>query len=228
MSYEEFLKELYSLQDLKYKEFNSKIVVADNLIGVRTPELKRLAKIIARSDYDKFINENKHEYYEDSFVHGLVLGYLKLDYDELIKYIDDFLPHIDSWAICDSTVANLKTLKKNITKDKCFNKMKEYIKSPEPFTSRFGYMVLLDYFIEEKYMDDIFDLCKDYQDHYYVKMAIAFLISVCYVKQKGRTLTFLKNNKLDDWTYNKSIQKILESSRVSNEDKKMLRSMKRK
>ena len=228
MNYNNFIKELYSLQDLKYKEFNSKIVCADNVIGVRTPELKKIAKTIARGDYETFFKENKHEYFEDSLVHGLVLGYLKLDFDDLKPYINDFLPFISNWAICDMTVANLKTYKRNKTKDICFKEIKKYIKSENPWINRFGYILLLDYYIEEKYIDEIFNLCSNYKDHYYVKMGIAWLISACYVKQKGKTLTFLKNNELDDWTYNKAIQKIIESNRVSDEDKKMLRGMKRK
>lgn len=228
MNYNDFINELYSLQDLKYKEFNSKIVVSNKVIGVRTPELKRIAKVIARGDYQTFFKENKHEYLEETLVHGLVLGYLKLDFDDLKSYIDDFLPHIDNWAICDMTVANLKVFKKNKTKDICFNEIKSYINNNNPWINRFGYILLLDYFIEEKHIDQIFDLCENYKDHYYVKMGIAWLISVCYVKFKGKTLTYLKNNKLDDWTYNKAIQKIIESNRVTLEDKKMLKGMKRK
>lgn len=228
MEYNKFIEELYSLQDLKYKEFNSKIVVSDNVIGVRTPELKKIAKTIARSNYNSFFKNNKHKYFEENLVHGLVLGYLKLNFEELRQYIDDFILYIDNWAVCDMTAANLKVFKKNKTKDICFNEIKLYINNSNPWINRFGYVLLLDYFIDENYIDEIFKLCSSYKDHYYVKMAIAWLISICYIKHKGRTLTFLKNNNLDDWTYNKTIQKIIESNRVSDEDKKMLRGMKRK
>lgn len=228
MKYEDFINELYSLQDLKYKDFNSKIVVSDKVIGVRTPELKRIAKTIARSDYDSFIKNNKHEYYEEILVHGLVLGYLKLDFDKLKCYIDNFLPLIDNWAVCDMTAANLKIFKRNKTKDICFKEIKKYIENDNPWINRFGYILLLDYYIEEEYISEIFKLCNNYKDHYYVKMGIAWLISVCYIKYKGRTLTYLKSNNLDDWTYNKAIQKIIESNRVGEDDKKILRGMKRK
>lgn len=226
MKYIDFINELYSLQDLKYRDFNKRIVGKDNLIGVRTPKLKRIAKSIARENYNEFFTNNKHEYFEETLVHGLVLGYLKLDFDELKPCINTFLPYIDNWAVCDMTVANLKIFKKNKNKDKYFNEIKNYINNDNPWINRFGYILILNYFIEEKYIDEIFKLCEIYKDHYYVKMGIAWLISICYIKQKGRTLTFLKNKKLDKWTYNKSIQKIIESNRVSNEDKKMLRGMK--
>ena len=228
MKYEDFLNELYSLQDLKYKEFHSKLIISDKLIGVRTPELKRIAKVIARSNYLDFFKNNRHELYEENMVHGLTLGYLKLEFDNLKTLVDEFIPHIDNWAVCDATVANLKVYKKNITKDKVFNEIKNYLNNDNPWINRFGYVMLLEYFIEEKYMDDIFELCENYKEHYYVKMAIAWLISECYIKQKGRTLTFLKKNKLDTWTHNKAIQKIIESYRVTEEDKILLRSLKRK
>ena len=125
-------------------------------------------------------------------------------------------------------MANLDIYKRNKTKDICFKEIEKYIKDKNPWINRFGYVLLLDYFIEEDYIDRIFKLCENYKDEYYVKMAIAWLISICYIKYKGRTLTFLKNNNLDNWTYNKSIQKIIESSRVTREDKDMLKKLKRK
>lgn len=228
MKYEDFLKELYSLQDLKYKEFHSKLIVSDKLIGVRTPELKRIAKVIARNNYKDFFKENKHELYEENLVHGLVLGYLKLSFDDLRPLVREFIPYINNWAVCDTTVANLKVYKKNKTKDLVFDEIKTYINNDNFWINRFGYVLLLNYFIEEEYIDKIFELCENYKDEYYVKMAIAWLISVCYIKFKGRTLTFLKKNKLDIWTHNKSIQKIIESNRVTIEDKKMLKGLKRK
>ena len=228
MKYEDFLNELYSLQDLKYKEFHSKLIMSDKLIGVRTPELKRIAKVIARSNYVDFFKENKHELYEENLVHGLVLGYLKLDFNDLKPLVDEFIPYIDNWAVCDATVANLKVYKKNKTKDIVFKEIKKYISNNNPWINRFGYILLLEYFIEEKYIEEIFKLCENYKDHYYVKMGIAWLISMCYIKFKGRTLTFLKSNKLDIWTHNKAIQKIIESNRVSIDDKNMLRRLKRK
>lgn len=226
--YDEFIKYLYTFQDIKYKEFHKKLILTDNLIGIRTPDLKRIAKSIARSDYKIFFKLNKHKLYEENIIHGLTLGYLKLQFNSLLPFIEDFLPFIDNWAVCDITAANLTIYKKNKTKDICFNEIKKYIKDINPWINRFGYVLLLDYFIEEKYIDEIFSLCENYKDEYYVKMAIAWLISICYIKYKGRTLTFLKNNKLDDWTYNKAIQKIIESTRVTKEDKIMLKGMKRK
>lgn len=227
-NYDNFIEYLYSLQDIKYRDFQKKLIQCDNMIGVRVPELKRIAKIIARGDYKSYFKLNKHNTFEETLIHGLVLGYLKLDFNTLKPFIDDFLPHINNWAVCDMTASNLKEYKRNKTKDICFKKIKNYIKNENYWINRFGYVLLLDYYVVDEYIDEIFKLCEDYKDEYYVKMSIAWLISICYIKYRDKTLKFLKNNKLDDWTYNKSIQKIIESNRISIEEKNKLKEMKKK
>lgn len=223
-SYNDFLELLKNNQDLKYKDFHSKLILDDNLIGVRTPILKKLAKQIASSDYNKFIELNKHNIYEEKIVHGLVIGYIKEDFDNIIKLLDEFLIYIDNWAVCDLTVSNLKFFKKN--KDKGFIQIKKYLKDTNLWINRFGYVLLLNYYIEDKYIDEIFKLCKKYKDEYYVKMSIAWLLSMCYIKYKDKTLDFLVTNVLDKWTYNKTIQKVIESNRVKKEEKNILKGMK--
>ncbi len=227
MNRDELINNLFNLQDLKYKEFHSKLILDNNLIGVRTFELKKIAKYIAQNDYKEFIKCNKHEFYEENVIHGLILGYLKLDFLSLKPYIDEFLKYINNWAVCDLTVSNLKIFKNNNFKKIGFKEVKKYINNPNPWINRFGYVLILTYYINDDYIDKIFKLCENYKDYYYVKMAIAWLISICYIKYKEKTIIFLKNNKLDNWTYNKTIQKIIESNRVSNSDKDILRKMKK-
>lgn len=224
-NYNDFINYLYDNQDLKYKEFHRKLILNDNLIGVRTPILKNIAKNISKSDYNLFIQNNKHELYEENIIHGLLLGYLKEDFNKIKELINSFLPYIDNWAICDMTVSNLKIFKKN--KNIGFKEIKKYLKNKNPWINRFGYVLLLSYYIEDKYIDEIFVLCNKYQNEYYVKMSIAWLLSMCYVKYSEKTLLFLNNNKLDNWTYNKTIQKIIESNRVTKEEKSMLRELKK-
>lgn len=226
MTYDEFIRYLYNLQDLKYKRFQKKLILSDNLIGIRTPKLKKIAKEISKSNYKLFFESNMHSLYEENLIHGLVLGYLKLDFNNLKFYIDEFIPYINNWAVCDLTASNLKIFNKY--KDDGFDQIKKYLKSNNTWINRFGYVLLLSYYINDKYIDTIFGLCNNYKDEYYVKMAIAWLISICYIKFKEKTLEFLKNNKLDDWTYNKSIQKIIESNRVTIEEKDILKKLKRK
>lgn len=224
-NYNEFINYLYSLQDIKYKNFHSKIVLANDLIGIRTPILKEIAKKIAKHDYNTFIKVNNHKIYEEKILHGLLLGYINTDFDKIKILINEFLPYIDNWAICDITVSNLKIFKKN--KKSGFYEIKNYIKSNNFWINRFGYVLLLNYYIDSSYIDKIFKLCETYKDEYYVKMSIAWLLSMCYIKYKEKTLKFLTQNKLEKWTYNKTIQKIIESNRVEKNEKETLKKLKK-
>ncbi len=226
MTYDEFIKYLYSFQDLKYRNFHKKLILTDDLIGIRTETLKKIAKAISKDNYKLFIKNNRHILYEENVIHGLLLGYLKLEFNILKIFIDEFLPFINNWAVCDLTVSNLKAFSKN--KENGFEEVKKYLKSKNTWINRFGYVVLLNYYIEDKYIDKIFKLCENYPDEYYVKMSIAWLISMCYIKYKNKTIQYLNNCKLDIWTYNKTIQKIIESNRVSKEEKEILKKMKKK
>ncbi len=228
MRYEEFLKELNSLQDLKFKDFHSNLIHDDNLIGVKTADLKNVAKKIVKADYDAFIKENKHSFYEENLVHGLLLGYIKKDYIELKKYIDDFIPYIDNWAVCDLTAANLKIYKKKAIREEAFNDIKGYINDKNPWINRFGYVLLLYYYIDDEHIDEIFKLCEKETQEYFVKMAVAWLLSMCFVSYKKDTLAFFKDNKLDKWTYNKALQKLIESKMITDKEKDKLRKMKKK
>ena len=224
--YDKFLEYLYSLEDNKYREFSSKLIFDSNIIGIRTPILKQIAREISVSDYNYFILNNTHKTYEENMLEGLVLGYLKIDFNNVIDLLNNFVKYIDNWAVCDQTAANLKIFKKN--KDKGLNAIKKYLKDKNYWINRFGYVLLLDYYIEDKYLYEIFKFFDDYKDEYYVKMSIAWLISTCYIKYKDKTIEYLKNNTLDDWTFNKAIQKIIESKRVSLKDKEYLKGLKRK
>lgn len=223
-NHNEFINYLYTFQDTKYRDFHKKLILTDNLIGIRTPILKKIAKEISKNDYKKFIKFNKHSLYEENILHGLLLGYLKLDFSDLKPLLDEFLPYIDNWATCDLTASNLKIFAK--LGDIGFNEIKYYIKSNNCWINRFGYVLLLDYYVNDLYIDKIFMLCENYKDEYYIKMAIAWLLSICYIKYKDKTLKYLSKSKLDKWTYNKTIQKIIESNRISKEEKDKLRSMK--
>ena len=220
--YNKFIEYLFSLKDDEYKKFNQKIVKTDNIIGIRLPILKNIAKIIAKNDYLSFIKNNKHQYSEEIMLHGLVITYLKIDFNESIKLFDEYIKYIDSWATCDSVVMNYKIVSKNL--DICLIKIKEYLKSDKPFIKRVG-IVLLFYYLNDDYIDEVLKLINSVKsDDYYVKMANAWLISICLVKYYDKTVKFLKSCQLDDWTYNKALQKAIESYRIK--DKETLRKMK--
>lgn len=211
-----FYEYLFSLQDLKYKEFHQKLVNKE-IIGIRTFKLKEIAKEISNKDYLNYINNCKHIYYEDTIIHGLVITYLKDDFNNIINLFDDFIPYIDNWATCDIVVSNFKIFKKN--KEVGYKKVLEYINSNEEFKIRVGLVLLLDYYIEPDYLNKIFKICDEINNKdYYVLMAIAWLISICYIKYPNETYKYLLNNKLDNWTYNKTISKIIDSNRIKNKD----------
>ncbi len=221
--YNKFIEYLFSLKDDEYQKFNQRIVKTNNIIGIRLPILKNIAKIIAKGDYLSFIKNNKHQYFEEIMLHGLVITYLKIDFNESIKLFDEYIKYIDSWATCDSIVMNYKIVKKNL--DAFLIKIKEYLKSNQPFIKRVG-IVLLFYYLNDDYINEVLKIADSItDDDYYVKMANAWLISMCLVKYHDKTIEFLKKSHLDDWTYNKALQKAIESYRIK--DKDFLRKMKR-
>ena len=224
-NYNKFINYLFTFEDIKYKEFHSKLILSNNLIGIRTPILKEIAKKISKGDYKTFIKLNKHEIYEEIIIHGLIIGYLS-DFNESLSLLDNFIPYVDNWAINDIVCANMKCFNNNQEEGYVF--ILECISSDNPWIVRFGIVLLLNFYINDNYIDKILDICNTIKsDDYYVRMAIAWLISICYIKYKNKTLNFLKQTKIDDWTFNKAIQKIIESTRVEIDEKIELKKLKR-
>ena len=224
--YDTCVKHLYSLEDIKYKEFHSKLTFNSNIIGIKTPILKEISRNICKGNFTSFIDLVSNNTYEEWLIFGLIIGYSKLKFDEKLKLLDEYIINIDNWASCDIVCANLKDFKKN--KEIGYKYILKLIKSNKCWPMRVGIVLLLDFYIEENYLNGIFDVCNSINtEEYYVKMAISWLISICYIKYPEETLKYLKNNKLDKFTYNKAIQKIIESTRVSIEEKNMLKFIKK-
>ena len=221
------IKKLKENKDSKYKEFNSKIISTKYpMIGVKTQVLKNIAKEISKKDYKTFLQNKNTDYYETVLIEGFVISNIK-DIKEMLTYFDKFIKKIDNWAICDMTVSSMKIVKKN--KDIFKDKIKEYLNSKEEFIVRVGIILLLDYYLEEEYLDEVFSLIDNIKrEEYYINMAIAWLISIALIKYKDKTLKYLKVCNLDDFTYNKALQKARESTRISKEDKEYYQKLKRK
>ena len=224
-NYELFFKWLIEKSDCNYRNFHSKLILNEMpLIGIRTPLLKELAKKISMGDYQSFIKENQHYYYEENVLHGLLIGYLKIDFAYVLKELDNFLPYNLNWAINDIVCANTKLFK--INKEKGYQWILKLLQTKDPWKIRFGLVLLLNYYITEEYIDQILDLCtQEYIDHYYVNMAIAWLLSICYINYPDKTITLLKNNLLSLWIHNKTISKIRDSYRVSKDQKNYLKTL---
>ena len=224
----EIEKELLNMQDKKYKEFQKGICPGvEEIIGIRIPILRSYAKeLLKRYDF-KYLMENiPSNYYEEIMLQGMLIGQAKLDFNEIIKYIKDFIPKINNWAVCDTFCTSLKITKKH--KEEMWDFIQKYIKSDKEFHIRFGIVMILSYYIDEDYLYKdfkIFDSIKS--DKYYVQMAVAWAISFCLIKFYDKTIEYLKNSKIDKFTYNKSIQKAIESYRITKEQKEFLRTLKK-
>lgn len=222
-------EKLFELSDQKYKEFHGELCPGtENIIGVRVPILRKYAQeLFKEKDWKQTIEEIDNEYYEEIMLQGMLIGQTKNeDIDTILKYIEKYVPKIDNWAICDVFCAGLKITKKY--KKEIWNFIQRYLKSNKEFEIRFAVVMILDYYIDEEYLKQnfkIFDNIK--HEGYYVKMAVAWAISICLIKFYNETIEYLNKAKLDNWTYNKAIQKAIESYRISDEKKDFLRKLKK-
>lgn len=223
---DELREQLIKLSDEKFKNFHSNLCPGvDNILSIKLPILRDFAKSLSKqNDYETYLNEDK-KYYEEIMIEGLIIGYLNIDNHNRFNYIKNFIPKINNWAICDSFCNNLKFTKNNMKE--VWDFILPYTKSQSEFDIRFAVVMMLNFYIVDEYIDDVLEILGNINNKgYYVKMAIAWAISFAYIKFPDKTIYFLKNNTLDKFTYNKSLQKIIESSRVPKEDKDFIRSMK--
>lgn len=218
-------KELFNLAEEKYKEFHGGLCPGvNNIIGVRVPVLRSLAKKIVKEDWRKYLKEAEDQYYEEVMLQGMVIGLAKMELEERLIYLAGFIPKIDNWAVCDVTCAGLKSTAKNL--EKVWEFLQKYLNSDKEFEVRFAVVMILDYYIQEEYIYRVFEkLDSIHHEAYYVKMAVAWAVSICYIKYPEKTYSYLESCKLDNFTFNKAIQKIRESYRVPKEDKENLKKM---
>lgn len=226
--YDALTAHLISLKDPAYQTFHQKLIPdVDNFIGVRTPLVKALAKEIAKGDVDGFLTFSQNNYYEQAMLEGLVIGAAKCDLDTFWERVFTFVPKINNWAVNDSFCAAAKIVSKH--RAESLPKVDRLLLEQNSWSVRAGLILLLDYYIDDEWIDETLCRCSvPYPDDYYVKMGLAWLLSVCYVKFEDQTLAFLQDVPLDDFTYNKTLQKIIESNRVPKEKKDEIRKMKRK
>lgn len=224
----EIKDKLLQLADDEYRQFASALLPnTKNILGVRLPYLRKLAREIARSDWRQYLSVNRNEYFEEIMLQGMVIGCIKADTEEILQYVAAYVPRIDNWSVCDSFCAGLKFTKSN--KKAVWEFLQPYFGSNEEFDIRFAVVMLLNYFIEPDYIGSVLQILNNIRhEGYYVKMAVAWAVSICYIELPGETEVLLRNNSLDDFTFNKALQKIIESYRVGAENKLFIRSLKRK
>lgn len=226
-------KRLEELSEVEYKEFNEKLLPGvERVLGVRIPILRKIAKEFAKGDFKQYltaVNDNPESlfYHEEVILLGLVIGYAKMSREERPFFVDAFVPKISNWAICDICTMNMKFMQKD--SDYWYGYLMKYKTSTKEFELRFFLVALLAHFIDACHIEEILSICNEIHcEDYYVQMGTAWLVSICYIKFPEQTLEFLKTNTMDDFTHNKSIQKIRESYRVSKREKELLNLLKRK
>lgn len=220
-------EELKGMADEKLRGFSSVLIPGTDIMGVRIPQLRQLAKrIAAGEEWEDFLKRENTATFEERLLHGLVVGYAKMPIEERLAKIKDFVPRIDSWAVCDCACSTFKAVGKHLPETLDF--LQPYLDSDEEYELRFGIVMLMDYFINDKYIDytlQRLDLLRPQQ--YYARMAVAWALSACFAKYPEKTLEQLRHSRLDRDTYNKALQKIVESRRVALAYKETIRGLKR-
>ena len=219
-------EELFSLQDTEYAAFQGRLIpsiVYKTIIGVRVPQLRKLAKKLLGSDEaQKFLGTLPHAYYDENMLHSLLISEIK-EFDECIRALDVFLPFVDNWAVCD--ILSPKAFKKNL--NLLLPKIRQWAASSHVYTCRFGIEMLMTHFLDENFDSKYLEIpAQIHSDEYYINMMIAWFFATALAKQWDSALPYLETKKLDVWVHNKTIQKARESYRITAEQKLYLKSLK--
>lgn len=217
---------LFSLRDEKFAAFQARLipnVAPERIIGVRTPALRKLAKTLRGSgEAEEFLKALPHDFFEENNLHAFLLCEMK-DFDACVQAVEDFLPYVDNWATCDQM--SPRVFRKN--KQALLPYIRCWIASERCYTRRFGTGMLMSHFLDEDFREEYLRLVSDIRsEEYYVDMMIAWYFATALAKQYEAALPYLENRRLDPWVHNKTIQKAVESFRVSDEHKACLRALK--
>ena len=220
-------EKLFAMQDTKYRDFQVKLIPGadpDTFIGIRSPQLRSLAKEMLRSgDADAFLEELPHRYFDENQLHGFIISEVK-DFDRAMELTEEFLPYVDNWATCDQLTP--KAFKKN--KAVLAEKAKEWITSGKTYTIRFGIGMLMSHFLDEDFAPGYMEIVAAVKsDEYYVNMMIAWYFATALAKQYSHAVKYIEDGVLSPWVHNKTIQKARESFRVSDEHKEYLKKLKK-
>ena len=220
---EDILKKLYSLQDTKYRDFQGKLlptVDPKTIIGVRTPDLRKLAKELAKQDdIGTFLDTLPHTWFDENQLHAFILSELK-NYDRCITLVDRFLPYVDNWATSDQL--SPKVFRKH--KTELLSYIKSWLKSDRTYTVRFAVGMLMQHFLDDDFSPAYPKMVAAIKsDEYYINMMRAWYFATALAKQYDAIIPYIEQKKLDPWTHSKAIQKAIESYRITPEQKEYLR-----
>ena len=219
---------LESLSDMKYRDFTAKLIPnlgKDRIMGVRTPDIRALAKeLYGTKEGEDFLSRLPHYYLEENKLHATLVSMIK-DYDKLISELDRFLPFVDNWAVCD--MLSPKVFAKH--RGELYEKIKQWTASRETYTVRFGIGMLMEHFLDKDFTPKALELAADIRsEEYYINMMTAWFFATALAKQYEAALPYIEDRRLDAWTHNKAIQKSIESRRITDGQKAYLRSLKLK
>ena len=223
----EYIKtELFKLQDTKYRDFQAKLIPTvdtSSVIGVRTPALRKLAKqLYLHPDIEAFLKSLPHTYFDENQLHAFIISETK-DFGKCIRQTSEFLPYINNWATCDQL--SPKVFKKHPAE--LMEYIQTWIQSDHTYTIRFGIGMLMQHFLDDRFDIRYPQMVADiHSDEYYINMMIAWYFATALAKQYDQILPFIKNQKLDNWTHNKTIQKAIESYRITDAQKTYLKTLK--
>ena len=224
--YNNYIKYLISLKEDDYKEFSKKLINTKyEMLGIRLPKLRSIAKEILKGNYQEYLKYNNPIYYEEVMIKGFVIAYSKEE-SILEKHLYEQIDNIDNWSLCDSFCNSLKLIIKG--KEKYFDTFKDLTKSSKEYNVRVGLITILNNYVDGDHIDEIYNILDNIKlDTYYVNMANAWLLCECFIKQRDKTVVYLNKSKLNKYSFNKGIQKCIESYRVSKDDKDYLRTIKK-
>ncbi len=221
------VNQLFKLQDLTYRDFHAKLVPTvdkDRIIGIRTPELRKLAKeMVKQEDYEDFLKELPHQYFDEDQLHAFILSELK-DYDRIIRELDTFLPLVDNWATCDQL--SPKIFKKH--KQELLGEISRWLTSQDTYVVRFAIGMLMQHYLDNDFKEEYLEtVSRIHSEEYYINMMSAWYFATALAKQYESAIKYIEGGKLDIWVHNKAIQKARESYRITPEKKEYLKTLKR-
>lgn len=220
-------EKLLSMQDLKYKESQTKLIPnisAESVMGIRTPHLRVYAKELMKTDAaDEFLTQLPHQYFDENQLHAFIISEMK-DYDAVLAALEKFLPYVDNWATCDQL--RPKVFKKY--PDKLITAIRAWLASTETYTIRFGIGMLMCHYLDENFKPEYLEWAANIRsEEYYISMMLAWYFATALAKQYDATIPYIENNRFSTWVHNKTIQKARESYRITDEQKAYLKSLKK-
>lgn len=222
-------QELISLAEPRYQQFQSALIPnidSKTMLGVRFPLLRKIAKRIIKENPKEYLIYALNDSFEEIMLQGMVIGYWKTDLTESLSFVERFIEKIDNWSVCDSFCSGLKLPLQYPAE--LWDFIGQYCEDEREYYCRFGIVMMLFYYVNEIYIDELLQRLRQAPlTAYYVQMAVAWAISICYASFPEKTLKMLEQSSFDDFTYNKALQKIIELRNISREEKEMLRQRKR-